>query len=250
MEADSYVRQVRHDVERMAEVARETDLDAPVPTCPGWSMRDLVRHLGGIHTWASTFVEQGRTSPIRETLEEQVGGWPADGELVDWFEEGGNRLARALSEADPGLAAWTFLPAESPRLHWARRQAHETAIHRVDAELAGGVVPREFETSFASDGVDELVCAFIARPTRGPRRSEPASLGLTSTDSGGSWTVAFDADSSTSSHGITGTPDAHVLAPAQDLYLWVWNRLVDREVVIDGDEAVARVWSETVHVRW
>ena len=45
-------------------------------------------------------------------------------------------LIEALDSASPDLEAWTFLPAPSPLAMLARRQAHETAIHRYDAESA------------------------------------------------------------------------------------------------------------------
>src|SRR5260370_27003394 len=61
---------------------------------------------------------------------------PADDVLLDWFRDGHASLVRALAAADPDLKCWTFMAAPSPLVFWARRQSHETAIHRVDTQQA------------------------------------------------------------------------------------------------------------------
>jgi hypothetical protein len=65
-----------------------------------------------------------------------LAGGPGDDELPGWFREGHASLVRVLEAADPDMTCWTFLDAPSSVAFWARRQAHETAIHRVDAEQA------------------------------------------------------------------------------------------------------------------
>ncbi|HEU4842430.1 MAG TPA: maleylpyruvate isomerase N-terminal domain-containing protein, partial [Ilumatobacteraceae bacterium] len=132
----AYTAAIRTDTDLLASAAAEAGWAAPVPTCPGWTVRDLVRHLGGVHRWATGFVAESRAEKDDRTQEELVGGWPDDGDLGRWFLDGAERLATALDAASPDLRCWTFLRAPSPRVHWARRQAHETAIHRVDAEAA------------------------------------------------------------------------------------------------------------------
>src|SRR5205814_10717487 len=79
-------------------------------------------------------------------------------------------LGRALEAADPGMTCWTFLEAPSPLAFWARRQAHETAIHRVDAQQAaagaGAAVEPAFTPQFAADGIDELIMGFLGRDAK------------------------------------------------------------------------------------
>ncbi len=151
-----------------------------MPTCPGWQLRDLVRHLGGVHRWATAFVSTGRTTSIPESsdLESYVGGWPPDAEVVSWFEQGHAALVAALESAPDDLECWSFLPAPSPRAFWARRQAHETAIHRADADAAAGATP-VFRAAFAADGVEELLFGFGGRRGAGmrTRSSEAWSCG-------------------------------------------------------------------------
>ena len=103
-------------------------------------MRDLVRHMGGVHRWATGYVAGRRTEPRGVGLEE-VGGHLA-GRRRSWppgSSTGAPTSWRAGRAHPTTCECWTFLPAPSPLAMWARRQAHETAIHRVDAELAAGI---------------------------------------------------------------------------------------------------------------
>ena len=103
-------------------------------------MRDLVRHIGGVHRWATGYVGDRRTEMWDVDHEDIAGTWPADLDLIDWFREGHTRLVHTLASAPPDLDCFTFLAAPSPLAMWARRQAHETAMHRFDAEGPGSTV--------------------------------------------------------------------------------------------------------------
>src|SRR5207302_5692344 len=133
---------------------------------------------GGVHRWATRHVVEAAAELVAvDDLLDLVGKWPADDDLVDWFVAGHGALVRALPDAPPDLQCFTFLPAPSALAFWARRQAHETAIHRVDAELAGGSVT-PFDPAFAADGIDELLRGFVARPGGRLRSSEPRVIGV------------------------------------------------------------------------
>jgi uncharacterized protein (TIGR03083 family) len=171
MEVAEHIAALRIEGQRLSAAAASAGLDAKVPSCPDWVVRDLVRHQGGVHRWATGVVTGPRTEPWIVDLDEVVGYWPPDTELLEWFDQGCGALADALSRADPGLECWTFLAAPSPLAMWARRQAHETAVHRVDAELASGGPITPFSAPFAADGIDELLSRFVMRHGRRPSRS-------------------------------------------------------------------------------
>ena len=98
---------------------------------------DLLRHTGYIHRWATRHVTECPDHVLDGPPEEEIlrGGAP-DPELLGWFRAGHAALVETLTTADPALECATFMAAPSSLAFWARRQAHETAIHRADAESA------------------------------------------------------------------------------------------------------------------
>jgi len=131
-----YIGALRREGQLLAGEAQRAGLAARVPSCPGWAVRDLLKHTGYVHRWATGFVAQGLIRPVGDSEEEILSQGPGDAELPGWFREGHAALVQALSVAGPDLNCWAFLAAPSPLAFWARRQAHETAIHRVDAGQA------------------------------------------------------------------------------------------------------------------
>ena len=121
-----------------AELARiiESDLERQVPTCPGWTFRQLATHLGRGHRWAAQIVATRATTPI-STREVADGKLPQDpAQHVPWLNAGADRVIEAVTAAGSDLV-WT-LAGIGPASFWARRRAHETAVHLADAQLASG----------------------------------------------------------------------------------------------------------------
>ena len=252
MEVAAHIEALRHDGELMARATARTDPDAAVPTCPEWTVRDLVRHLGGVHRWATGYVAGRRTEVWDVGLDEVVGTWPEDAALAEWLRAGCMALADALAAAPGDLECWTFLPAPSPRAMWARRQAHETAIHRVDAELAAHAAVGPFAPAFAADGVDELLVCFVPRRSTKLKAETAAGLLVRCTDDDAAWVLRIGPE------GVSTTPappgaddgDCSVRGRAADLYRALWNRSGPEELVVAGDEAVLGLFLDAVHVRW
>lgn len=178
---------------RLAGAAKAAGVDAAVPACPGWTVRDLLAHTGGVHRWATSYLVSGRE---RETTADEEAVYfaapPGDG-LVTWFEAGHASLVAALRAAPRTLRCWTFLPAASSLEFWARRQAHETAVHCADAEASAGCTST-FPSDVAADGIDELLCGFFSRPNRGPTAEAAVTLGVVPADAGLRWTVTIGPD--------------------------------------------------------
>jgi uncharacterized protein (TIGR03083 family) len=250
MDVAEYIEQLRHDGDRLAEVVSSTDLAAPVPTCPEWQVRDLVRHVGGVHRWATGFVQGAGQQPPDGDLEQFVGGWPDDADLVAWFRAGHRALVEALVSAPADLETWTFLDAPTPLEFWACRQAHETAIHRVDAECGAGDVTG-FPSAFAADGIDELLLKFPSAPGRTLEVETPRSMVVRATDAARSWRVTF-APSGFEVQADPGETDAElvVAGDASDLYLVLWNRRDTIGLELDGEPDLLDLWRETVQINW
>ncbi len=163
MEIAEHIDMLRRQGGLLADAAERAGLDAAVSPCPPWQVRDLLRHTGYIHRWAARHVTERPGQVIDGPAEEEIlrGGAP-DPELLAWFRAGYAALAETLATADPALEFATFMAAPSALAFWARRQAHETAIHRADAESAAGTTP-EYPAEFAADGIDELIMGFGRR---------------------------------------------------------------------------------------
>src|SRR2546427_3415886 len=250
MELADHIEALRREGDLLATAAESTELDTPIPTCPDWRMRDLVRHIGDVHRWARAHVAEGRLRPIgRSDLPEVTGPLPSDVDLVDWFREGHARLVRTLETADPETQCWTFLPAPSPVAFWARRQAHETGMHRADSQSPGGLAGMTpFPPRFAVDGVDEMLFGFLSGPTEELRADPLRTLHLHATDTEGEWLVRLDEDVDVRQEHAPA--DCSVRATASDLDLLLWNRRTSEGLDVGGDASVLSFWRQAVKVEW
>jgi uncharacterized protein (TIGR03083 family) len=258
MEIAEHIAAVGHEAKLFAEAARQGGLYAEVETCPGWSARDLVRHLGMIHLWAASHVAYPHDDPSYESEEEEhaafAGFWPAlgvfwpdDGDLIDWYLRTNANLVDSLESASPDVAAWTFLPAPSPLAMWARRQAHETAVHRFDAQHAAGA-ESGFDPVFASDGIDEILAGFAPRKEQFPTPTT-RNMVVHAEDTDHRWHLTLAPDGITTVRG-DGPADLTLTGAASDLYLTLWNRGKDSRIKVEGDRELLDLWHGGVRVRW
>ncbi|MET8637920.1 MULTISPECIES: maleylpyruvate isomerase family mycothiol-dependent enzyme [unclassified Streptomyces] len=239
METAEFVQILDREGGLLAAAAEQAGVDAEVPTCPGWQVRDLLRHTGMVHRWAASFVAEGHTSP------HPVGGLPdLDGSaLAAWFRDGHRHLVDTLSSAAPDVRCWHFLPAPSPLAFWARRQTHETTVHRIDAEAARGGAPTAVAPALALDGIDELLRGFHARHRSRVRSEEPRVLRVRAADADDAvWTVRLSTEPPVTERDDAGRADCEVTGPADRLYLALWNRLPFPAVT--GDASIAALWRE------
>jgi uncharacterized protein (TIGR03083 family) len=252
MEITEHISAIQRDGTLLAAAAGRAGLDAPVPSCPAWQVRDLLRHQGYVHRWAAGYVAGPHEEEVPELTEaEQLAAGPDDSALLDWFAAGHAALVDALGTADPGVRCWSFLPAPSPLAFWARRQAHETAIHRADAEQAAGE-QTSYRSDFATDGIDELIMGFFGH---GRADSEPGpALQVAAADTGAKWLVSLTPDRSGAARTRrgAGVADCTVTGAACDLYLLLWNRRAAdaSRVTVEGDPELLRSWHDGMHVTW
>jgi uncharacterized protein (TIGR03083 family) len=250
VETNDFLTVLAREGELLIDAAGRAGAEAAVPSCPDWRVRDLVAHQGNVHRWAAGFVA-GRLTAFVPVPQERV----ADGELAGWFRAGHGALLAALDGAPEDLACWAFLPgARSPRHFWARRQAHETTVHRIDAELAAGGALTPVGAGLAADGVDELLTGFHGRERSRVRSERPRALGVRATDvPGAGWRVLLSAAPPRVERGEPlGPVECEISGPAEALYLALWNRRpfggrgggVDG-VRVTGDGALAELWRRT-----
>jgi uncharacterized protein (TIGR03083 family) len=152
---DRYCDEIITQTHLLRSVIRDADMTVSVPSCPGWSLGQLLRHLGGGHRWVETIVRTRATQPPSDDHFRDLSGYTDEDPAVldPWLAEGAEHLAEALRTAGPDAQVWTPIPGEST-MFLARRFTHETMLHRADATLAIGA---EFtvDERAALDALDE-----------------------------------------------------------------------------------------------
>ncbi len=260
MDVDAHVAALDREGRMLVDAARRAGPEAPVPPCPGWRVADLLAHIGFVHRWATRYVRTAITEMVDEASEAAIlERAPPEDERCDWVAEGHGALVAALRAAPTDLDCWTFLAAPSPLAMWARRQAHETAVHRVDAELSAGPAPTPVEPELAADGIDELLFGFFGRPARSPAEGDPVPGGAVTiglevldgpgrhgVDGSGGWTLQVSEGKVCARRG-TGTggdePAVRVRGTASDLYLLLWHRRLLEGLDVDGSaDRFVRAW--------
>jgi uncharacterized protein (TIGR03083 family) len=232
---DAYVAHVRDGAARLASVA-ERGLDAPVPSCPGWTVRDAVEHTAEVYRHKIECMRQKAfPSP-----------WPPerdDEPTLDYFRRAADELLDELTSRDPLEFADTWWWDERTVGFWGRRMAHETAIHLVDVELAHGDVSPT-EEPLAVDGIDEVLRRMLAGDwSDEPQRDFPPSV--VRIESGGvAWRVVLEPMAAVASIHLDRWPelpvDATVTGSPVPLYRWLWGRGSRDGIGVDGDDTAVR----------
>lgn len=234
----------------LRDAAATAGLDARVPTCPAWDVTKLVLHQGMVHRWAAANL---RGQGDHDTATSEAEGRAA-ARLLDWYSQGLVALAETVRSAPEDARAMVFLrDAPPPRRFWARRQAHETTIHSVDAVSA---VRRRWPTAsdveidplLAADGIDELLMGFITRGKGRLHAVEPYTVLVRTDDTGHAWTLRIGDGPIVTTPGATGQPEAVFSGTAVQLYLSLWNRA--DEITTDGRPDLVDQWRRQVRIRW
>lgn len=184
--------------------------DAPVPTCPGWVVRDVVEHTGQAHRSTAALL-RGEEPGARV----EMGGDP-----MEWLRDGAIELVEALTRA--------------PQEFLARRACHVTTLRAVDALAAAlGRAPDPGETwigtDLAVDGIDEVLTELTTRPTSRLRSADESVLVVDPGDAADWWLVRIGPHPAVARRGSGPRPEV----PAADwvldgsavrLYLALWDR--------------------------
>ncbi|RAM35851.1 maleylpyruvate isomerase family mycothiol-dependent enzyme [Arthrobacter globiformis] len=216
-----YIAELTSSLGALEVLARqpESTLNSPVPACPGWTLDALFGHLGSIERWAAAVVRGGQY--VQEPA-------PPAEKAASWFLDGAPDFLATMTSLDPAAPCWNFGPPPRTAGFWLRRQAHEHAIHLVDAHQASGLADPEFAEDFMLDGIDEALAMFAPRQLRLQRMTDPGKA------------VTFRLPGGTVWNFGTGEVVASVTAAPQDMYLGLWGRAsLSETAVLDGDVGLA-----------
>ncbi|MFE5835363.1 maleylpyruvate isomerase family mycothiol-dependent enzyme [Arthrobacter sp. NPDC056493] len=218
---ERYLAELTRSLGALEAVARQpvNMLDRSVPACPGWTLDALFGHLGSVERWAAGVVRAG------QYVEEPI---PPSARAAAWFLEGTPDFLATMTSLNPDAACWNFGPPPRTAGFWLRRQAHEHAIHLVDAHQASGLGDPEFAEDFLLDGIDEALAMFAPRQLRLERMADPGRAVTFRVPDGTAWTFG------------TGDIAASVTAAPQEMYWGLWGRSsLSDKAVIDGDKGLA-----------
>lgn len=238
---DWYLDHLAADTERFATLLETASTDVPIAACPGWDVLRLAEHIGQIHRWAEFCAANGRP-PTRE--DPSLESFEPD-RAADWLREGSAQLASTLRGLDPAGPTWHPFPIDQVGRVWPRRQAHETAVHRWDAERAVGF-DADFDAELASDGIDEYFELAVPRLIARESVTVPSgSLHVHCTDVDGEWLVWSEAGEYRMIRAHQ-KGDAALRGPAAPILLRLWGRDSGRhdELSPVGDQSVVDDWLE------
>ncbi|OKJ13671.1 maleylpyruvate isomerase family mycothiol-dependent enzyme [Kitasatospora sp. CB01950] len=239
-----------------AEVAAAPDLDAPVPTCPGWTLFDLVKHLGGgDRFWAAVVGAGPADGPPAEAVAARAAlEVPQErAALLAWLAASTELLLSALREAGPEAGCWTWWPvSQSPVTAGgvARHRVQETAMHTYDVQVSAGA-PQALPLDVALDGVEEFLFTVCATPAAWPHK--PTAFDFHATE-GRSWRLTVDGDGARTTRipAPTATPGedadaagASVHGTASELVIYMYDRIPANSLRVDGDAGLLdllRAW--------
>jgi uncharacterized protein (TIGR03083 family) len=229
---EHYLDLLASEATLLADTAAAIDLDAPVPTCPGWSARDAVEHTGMVYHHKIACMQLGRRPE-----DDEYAAAPAPGQgSVEFFREALAALLEELVRRGPSAPSYTWWPDDQTVGFWYRRMAQETAVHRVDVQSVTGDVTH-IDDDLALDGVDEVLTLFLA----GDWAEEPvddASGSTVAIRTGENlWRATLDQEEVTLTSG-PGPSHATVSGEPSELLLWLWGRRPLSAVTVEGDDAV------------
>ena len=247
VQPETFLASLRTDARSMSEAMRASGLDAPIEACPGWTVADLASHTGLVHRWATRIV--GTRATERVSLR-SLAPAPEREELLPWFDEGVAELALVLEATGPEMPIWTFSATDESTRFWFRRMAHETAVHRWDAESAAGAgTRRPIAPDLAADGIDEFsdVALSWSPAAKEFGGTQGATIHLHATDVDGEWLLRFTPD------GVDVTRehakgDVAARASASKLFLFLWNRVPPAALEVFGDRALLERWPDEIQI--
>ena len=236
---------IRRDIDRFYAIAATADPTRPVPSCPDWTIADLVWHLAEVHWfWASDI--ETRASEPDEIEASKPDRPPEHGEVVAWGRSQADRMIELLETTADDVPVWTWaLDDSAHNVGFIRRhQVQEAAVHRWDIENAASGTPQPIEPDAASDAVDEILAITLPWGV-GPDQPLPGSVHLHCTDTEGEWFIHPEGRV----EPIHAKGDVAIRGTASDLLLGLYTRVPIGDLDVIGDaslanELVARINTE------
>lgn len=232
---EQYLIHLNADYQLLAAAIPETPVG--VPGCPGWTTKDLAKHMAHVYLGQAFVVETGSKAENKEHL----APYPRTEDFMEFMSWGFAAITKALDINRPERPTWSWHHSDHSVDFWFRRMAHETVIHRIDAEQAIGTISK-IDEALALDGVDEVL-DFL--PLMGSWPEVPnvdfgiVSIVALTKNVSKVWDLHFTDQAATVSASDQPNPAARLVisgdAEAMDLYLWGRIDSSDPRISITGD---------------
>jgi uncharacterized protein (TIGR03083 family) len=229
------VAAIRREGESILACGRQ-DLDIAVPTCGDWRMGDLLGHMATVYRRATTAVADHATAEV---------AWsPPPDDLDDpaeYFAEALEDLVHALADNDAESPAWNWSGGDQTSRFWARRMAHESAVHRYDAQRAHGLA-QPIDADLACDGMDELVDLLLPRVIVRDSPALPTGTYQYVATDGSEWVVK-SGDAGVERLPAPRNVDVTITGPASAVLLAAYGRVKWASLETSGNESLLGEWS-------
>lgn len=225
---DFWLGALRAEGPAFRDAVTEAPSDTPILSCPEWTMTDLVHHVGSIYGWVRGVIERGgTTAPEKRRTPADL---PTGADALAWWQRELDALMATLDAVDPETPAWNWAPQPKKAAFWPRRMAHETAIHRWDAQMATAA-GAPVEVKLAIDGVTEVLDTWLPAGRRFSDQSWHGVVQLVATDIDQEWLLRLRGqgiallDTDTLLDDDDHHARVHATGTASDLLLALWGRI-------------------------
>jgi uncharacterized protein (TIGR03083 family) len=244
MEASRYLDCLAADYGDLRDAVATVEPTVTVPSCPGWTVADLVVHVSQVYLHKAALMRTG----------EEPRAWPPPGLAAEpplaLLGRSYGELRAEFRAREPGAPAPTWFGPDQTVAFWIRRMAQETVIHRIDAELAAGLPITGVPADLAADGTDEVLTVMLAYLAQewpddfaelagGHLAAEGGHDAITITAGDTSWTIRPSPRQVVVEDGARRAPRLLVQGPPAAVLRWLWGRAGDDAVQLDGDPAWA-----------
>jgi uncharacterized protein (TIGR03083 family) len=239
MDRDTWLETLRREGTALRATLAPEVLDHQVPSCPQWTLGQLAGHLGQMYRFHADHLPRGSTDKPEFDERSQA---PDGAAVIEWYEESLAIIRTTLADLDPHLPAWNWSVAADTVLFWCRRMAHETLIHRWDAQCAVGL-PEPLDAALAADGIHEVLETWVQSRLRLRPGDAEGVVRLLALDRDQTWLVRIRPVGLTILDGDTlldPGPAARttVKGNASDLDLALWGRIPFTTLDTTGNTAL------------
>ncbi len=221
----NYSESIVESSARIATLGEQGDLATRIPSCPDWTVGDLVFHLGGVHRFWAAAVRERNPEERPNVSDVDVD----DSVLVSWAREQTVALVDALA-ASGGAPCWTWWGEPRTADAVARHQVQEAVVHCWDICKAM-VQDFEIPVDEALDGIAE----FLEVQSSSMEMPSNHFLSFQAMESADVYTCG---DPSLAPVALSGT--------ACDIVLVLYKRRPLETLKVNGDIVVAQRWLDSI----